>query len=153
MEKMACGGGRLDSACSLSCSLSSWQSAHRSAQNPKSKGEKENIFGVQQEDRLPEINGLLDKEQDFDLRLSVFGAIGQWNDEANVFIEEGPSWVQMVAELLGPRHSLDIDAQVAIGENEPRKLGPFRLAFLEALIRAADVRASRKPRAHSPSLS
>ena len=118
------------------------------------KGEKENIFGVQQEDRLPEINGLLDKEQDFDLRLSVFGAIGQWNDEANVFIEEGPSWVQMVAELLGPRHSLDIDAQVAIiGKNEPRKLGPFRLAFLEALIRAADVRASRKPRAHSPSLS
>jgi hypothetical protein len=51
----------------------------------------------------------------------------------------------MVAELLGPRHSLDIDAQVAIGKNEPRKLGPFRLAFLEALIRAADVRASRKP--------
>jgi CRISPR-associated endonuclease/helicase Cas3 len=118
------------------------------------KGEKENIFGVQQEDRLPEINGLLDKEQDFDLRLSVFGAIGQWNDEANVFIEEGPSWIQMVAELLGPRHSLDIDAQVAIiGKNEPRKLGPFRLAFLEALIRAADVRASRKSRAHSPSLS
>jgi CRISPR-associated endonuclease/helicase Cas3 len=117
------------------------------------KGEKENIFGVQQGDCLPKINGLLDKEQVFDLRLSVFGAIGQWNDEANVFIEEGPSWVQMVAELLGPRHSLDIDAQVAIGENEPRKLGPFRLAFLEALIRAADVRASRKPRAHSPSLS
>jgi hypothetical protein len=29
--------------------------------------------------------------------------------------------------------------------NEPRHLGPFRLAYLEALALAADLRASRQP--------
>lgn len=120
----------------------------RSTQHRKSEERKANtpdIFGTETEDRLPKIDGWLNEEQGFDLRLSTFGAIGQWNDDENAFELEEPSWIQMMAELLGSKYPFDPNIHIAIGENEPRQLGPFRLAFLEALIRAADVKASREP--------
>ncbi len=51
----------------------------------------------------------------------------------------------MMAELLGPELSNDPDSKSSVPESEPRSLGPFRLAFLEAVIRAADTKASRNP--------
>ena len=51
----------------------------------------------------------------------------------------------MVAEVLGPEVDGDPAPNEAVPESEPRHLGPFRLAYLEALVVAADARASRTP--------
>ena len=101
------------------------------------------IFGITSEELLPKLDGWLEDSTSLDLRLSVFGSVGKWDD---AFFELGePSWVQMVAELLGPEIPGELVTKDAIPEKEPRELGPFRLAFLEALIRAADVKASQVP--------
>jgi CRISPR-associated endonuclease/helicase Cas3 len=106
----------------------------------------EDIFGIEPEDALPQLAGWLSSERLLDLRPKAFGATGEWDESKNVYLVEMPSWIQMAAELLGPELPDDPDPCDAISdESEPRKLGPFRLAFLEALIRAADVKASRKP--------
>lgn len=101
------------------------------------------IFGITSEDRLPKLAGWLEDEIPLELRLKIFGSIGKWNTDT--FDLEEPSWVQMVAELLGPEIPGQSVAEDAIPKGEPRELGPFRLAFLEALVRAADVKASRTP--------
>jgi CRISPR-associated endonuclease/helicase Cas3 len=51
----------------------------------------------------------------------------------------------MVGELLGPVEPTANIVQQAVPAAEPRHLGPFVLGYLEALLRAADVRASRNP--------
>jgi CRISPR-associated endonuclease/helicase Cas3 len=101
------------------------------------------IFGITSEELLPKLSGWLEEDTSLDLRLSVFGAVGKW--DADSFEIEEPSWIQMVAELLGPEIPGELVVKDAIPEKEPRELGPFRLAFLEALIRAADVKASQVP--------
>lgn len=106
----------------------------------------DDVFGIKPGDSLPVLAEWLLSETPLDLRPKNFGAIGEWDDAGNNYSIVMPSWVQMVAELLGPELPDDPDPRSAItDESEPRKLGPFRLAFLEALIRAADVSASRKP--------
>ncbi len=73
------------------------------------------------------------------------GACGEW-DEANAnFTLTSPSWLQVVDELLGPKRECESPTSEVILENEPRGLGPLALAYFEALLRAADVRASRTP--------
>ena len=73
------------------------------------------------------------------------GACGEWDEANNSFTITSPSWLQMVAELLGPKREGEPATTEVIPENEPRDLGPLALAYLEALLRAADVRASRQP--------
>ncbi len=51
----------------------------------------------------------------------------------------------MVAELLGPELPEDPVPYETILQDEPRRSGPFLLAFLETLVRVADARASRIP--------
>jgi CRISPR-associated endonuclease/helicase Cas3 len=60
-----------------------------------------------------------------------------------LYTPERPSWNAIVDELLGPSWRGDSVTQLAVPNNEPRQLGPFQLAYLEALFRAADARASR----------
>lgn len=74
------------------------------------------------------------------------GADGEFSkddDGRDVFIPAAPSWTALVADLLG---GWEANApQVAAGAapiNEPHTLNPFNLAFLEALLRAADWRVS-----------
>jgi hypothetical protein len=105
----------------------------------------EDIFGIEPGDTLPQLEGWLLSERHLDLRLKAFGAIGEWDESQQIFTVVMPSWVGMVAELLGPELPDDPDPYEVILGNEPRRLGPFRLAYLEALVRAADVRASRTP--------
>jgi CRISPR-associated endonuclease/helicase Cas3 len=106
----------------------------------------EDVFGVEPGDSLPAMAEWLVAEGRLDLRPKAFGAIGEWDESQNLYSVTMPSWIEMVAELLGPELPGDPDPHLAIiDENETRGLGPFRLAFLEALVRAADVRASRKP--------
>src|SRR5579875_3868730 len=71
------------------------------------------------------------------------GAEGQWT--AAGFVLEGYGWTGLVADLLGPWRQEDKSEAGVVPENEPRELGPFRLAYLEALVRIADWRASDKP--------
>jgi len=101
------------------------------------------VFGVHEGDALPALREWLAAEQPLDLRPKMIGATGTW--EAGSFTVLTPSWIGMIAELLGPELPDDPDAMSVVSESEPRRLGPFRLAFLEALIRAADVKASRCP--------
>ena len=71
------------------------------------------------------------------------GASGEFNEDGTEFIFESPGWTGLVADLLGGWEK-DAPARTggAVPENEPAALGPFRLAFLETLLRAADGRAS-----------
>jgi CRISPR-associated endonuclease/helicase Cas3 len=104
------------------------------------------VFGVKENSVLPAMGDWLATERLLDLRPKAFGAIGEWDETGQHYTVALPSWIQVIAELLGPELPGDPDPRIAImDEREPRGLGPFRLAFLEALIRAADVRASREP--------
>jgi CRISPR-associated endonuclease/helicase Cas3 len=105
----------------------------------------DDVFGIRPEAILPPLNGWLASERTLDLRPKVFGAVGEWDESQNQYSLVMPSWVGMVAELLGPEVPDDPDPRSAVPETEPRKLGPFRLAFLEALVIAADRKASRVP--------
>jgi CRISPR-associated endonuclease/helicase Cas3 len=116
----------------------------RAKSGSSSTEESINVFGIKEGDSIPKINGWLNGDVKLSLDPKTFGATGNWteNDE---FIVNEPSWIQMVAELLGPELPDDPDPTIAAPPGEPRALGPFKLAFLEALVRAADVRASRYP--------
>jgi len=105
----------------------------------------DDVFGIKPEETLPQLEGWLASERTLDLRPKVFGAVGEWNESQSQYSLVMPSWVGMVAELLGPEVPDDPDPRSAVPESEPRKLGPFRLAFLEALVIAADRKASRLP--------
>ena len=101
------------------------------------------VFGVSEGDTLPVLSEWLQSEQPLDLRPKMVGTVGSWDEDS--FTVLTPSWLGMIAELLGPELPDDPDAKSIVPESEPRSLGPFQLAFLEALIRAADVKASRNP--------
>jgi CRISPR-associated endonuclease/helicase Cas3 len=108
-------------------------------------GSGDDVFGIGPKRSLPQLAGWISSERILDLRPKAFGAVGEWNGSQDRFFLIMPSWVGMVAELLGPELPDDPDPCTTVAEDEPRKLGLFRLAFLEAVIRAADVRASRSP--------
>ncbi len=103
------------------------------------------VLGIRDGDKLPPLAGWLDAEYALSLACRVFGAPGEWSDGEDAFLVASPTWVGMVAELLGPEALGDPSPCDAVPTSEPRHLGPFRLAYLEALALAADVRASRKP--------
>jgi len=110
----------------------------------RSRSEGEDIFGLTDGMTLPTIRGLFPNATQLRTDAKYVGACGEW-DEANAcFTLTSPSWLQMVAELLGPKRDGELATTEVIPENEPRDLGPLALAYLESLIRAADVRASRQ---------
>jgi hypothetical protein len=74
-----------------------------------------------------------------------FGASGQWDDQGGQFELASKSWVSMVADLLGGMPSEQRVADENASQDQPKALGPFRLAFLEMLFRVADGRASARP--------
>jgi CRISPR-associated endonuclease/helicase Cas3 len=79
--------------------------------------------------RLP---GWFDEAIQLRTDLLSFSAPVQWNADGTLTIL-GPSWTELVEELLGPEEP-----------DESAALGPFRLAYLEALLVAADARASQR---------
>jgi len=102
----------------------------------------EDVFGVRQGDRLPALPGWLASGSELEVGCRALGASGDWDEAQNTFQVEAPSWISVVAELLGPELAGDPSASGVLGEGEVRDLGPFRLGFLEALVVAADRRAS-----------
>jgi len=80
-----------------------------------------------------------------DFSIAKDGAEGRW--EGDEFVMTGPGWTGLVADLLGPWRPEERSDSGAVPEGEPRHLGPFALAYLEALVRIADWRASDATRA------
>jgi CRISPR-associated endonuclease/helicase Cas3 len=103
------------------------------------------IFGLRKGDVLPPITSHFDSEAELPFDLRQIGSSGEWVDD-ETFVLEQPSWIAMIAELLGTGPSGLPDTYEAILPTEPRSLGPFKLAYLEALLRAADAQASRGPK-------
>lgn len=105
-------------------------------------GEGDDVFGVQSEPSLLLIG---DEQWPLDFSIAKDGADGRWEDDA--FVMTGPGWTGLVADLLGPWRPQEKSDAGAVPEGEPRHLGPFALAYLEALVRIADWRASAQPSA------
>lgn len=96
------------------------------------------VFGV---GRIPEKLQFDTRDWPMDFSVALDGAEGEWADEG--FKVVGPGWTGLVADLLGPWRGEAEAAWVgAVPRCEPRALGPFALAWLEALVRVADWRAS-----------
>ncbi len=105
----------------------------------------DDVFGIRPGETLPTFRDWLPADLRLDLTSRAFGAGGGWDDDHNAFTVESPSWVSVIAELLGPELASDSPVSSVLRKDEPKGFGPFRLAFLEALVAIADVRASRKP--------
>lgn len=111
----------------------------------RSRGDDDDTFGLSPGDVLRRIPERFEKEAILQFAAKRLGANGDWSDDGTRFLFSAPSWVQMVAELLGsfePSESIPIEA---VPTDEPRNLGPFVLAYLESLLCTADVRASQMP--------
>jgi CRISPR-associated endonuclease/helicase Cas3 len=107
----------------------------------------DDVFGVRSE---PCVLTVGNDHWPLDFSIAKDGAEGRWEDDA--FVMTGPGWTGLVADLLGPWRPEEKSESGAVPEGEPRNLGPFALAYLEALVRIADRRASESPsRSVSPS--
>jgi CRISPR-associated endonuclease/helicase Cas3 len=78
-----------------------------------------------------------------DFTVAADGVDGEWRSTEFVLRDYG--WTAIVHDLLGPLDPGEPAALGAVPEHEPRALGPFVLAYLEALVRIADWRASASP--------
>jgi CRISPR-associated endonuclease/helicase Cas3 len=105
-------------------------------------GEADDVFGVR---RKPEAIEVGSERWPLDFSIAKDGAEGRW--EGDEFVLTGHGWTGMVADLLGPWRPEDSGDAGVVPATEPRRLGPFTLAYLEALVRIADWRASEHPSA------
>lgn len=102
----------------------------------------DDVFGVRSETSVLTLGN---EEWPLDFSIAKDGAAGRW--EGDEFVMTGPGWTGLVADLLGQWRREEKSESGAVPEDEPRHLGPFALAYLEALVRIADWRASAAGRA------
>jgi len=100
----------------------------------------DDVFGVRSEPGTLVVGS---DQWPLDFSIARDGAEGRW--EANEFVLTGYGWTGLVADLLGPWRPEEKSEVGVVPESEPRHLGPFTLAYLEALVRIADWRASKNP--------
>lgn len=105
-------------------------------------GKGDDVFGVP---RNPDTLVLGTEQWPLDFSVAKDGAEGRW--DGSEFVLTGHGWTGLVADLLGPWRLEEKSDVGVVPETEPRHLGPFALAYLEALVRVADWRASEKPSA------
>jgi CRISPR-associated endonuclease/helicase Cas3 len=105
-------------------------------------GEGDDVFGVRSE---PNTLMIGTDQWPLDFSIAKDGAEGRW--EGNEFVLTGHGWTGLVADLLGPWRPEESSDVGVVPDAEPRHLGPFALAYLEALVRVADWRASDNPSA------
>lgn len=84
-------------------------------------------------------------EWKLDFDAAIDGAAGEFNDDGT-FSFTAPGWSGLVADLLGgwEKDAANLTCG-AVAADEPHSLGPFALAYFEALLRAADGRSSAAP--------
>jgi len=102
----------------------------------------DDAFGVRPEPRSITLDG---EGWPLDHSVARDGADGHWDGDE--FVLTGHGWTGLVADLLGPWRPEEPGDAGVVPASEPRNLGPFRLAYLEALVRIADWRASDQPSA------
>jgi CRISPR-associated protein Csx17 len=103
------------------------------------------VFGVPLSSAPLEITG---ERWPMDFSIAADGAAGNW--DGDTFIMNGPGWTEIVADLLGSHdgreeagnESQPTNHHGVVPFDEPRELGPFALAYLEAL--GADRRLASK---------
>ncbi|MCG8556174.1 MAG: DEAD/DEAH box helicase [Proteobacteria bacterium] len=100
-------------------------------------GEGDDVFGVRSDPNELVIGA---DHWPLDFSIAKDGAEGRW--EGDTFVLTGHGWTGLVADLLGPWRPEDESDAGVVPKTEPRQLGPFALAHLEALVRIADWRAS-----------
>ena len=105
-------------------------------------GEGDDVFGVRS---APSTLVIGNDQWPLDFSVAKDGAEGRW--EGAEFVLTGHGWTGLVADLLGPWRPEEKSDAGIVPETEPRQLGPFALAYLEALVRIADWRASDPSRA------
>lgn len=105
-------------------------------------GEGDDVFGVRSEPSALKVDN---EEWPLDFSIAKDGADGRWDGDE--FVLTGHGWTGLVADLLGPWRPEEKSDSGVVPESEPRQLGPFALAYLEALVRIADWRASAQPSA------
>ena len=72
------------------------------------------------------------------------GTSGSFSEDGASFVGDSPGWTSLVADLLGGEQQRgEAWEPLAIRPADVHELGPFRLAYLEALITAADVAGSK----------
>lgn len=100
----------------------------------------DDVFGVPRNPGVLNVDG---SAWPLDFSVAKDGAEGRW--ESDGFLLTGAGWTGLVFDLLGPWRAEDSTHSAVVPDSEPKRLGPFVLAYLEALVRAADWRASDKP--------
>ncbi len=101
---------------------------------------KNDVFGIKEGETLPALPGWYNDDIPLDLSPKLFASPGYW--EGDTYYATMPSWIAVVSQLLGGNNRNGESASAAIPNGEPQTLGPFALAFLEALVIVADHRAS-----------
>ena len=100
----------------------------------------DDVFGVL---RNPDTLDVCGQRWPMDFSVAKDGAEGLWESDGFLLTEAG--WTGLVSDLLGPWRGSDCCHAGVVPDHEPKQLGPFALAYLEALVRAADWRASANP--------
>lgn len=100
----------------------------------------DDVFGVSSDSAALDVSG---EQWPLDFSVARDGAEGEWHDGG--FVLTGHGWTGLVADLLGPWRADDRTEVAVVPQGEPRRLGPFALAYLEALVRVADWSASENP--------
>lgn len=101
---------------------------------------RDDAFGVPQN---PDTLNVYGKPWPMDFSVAKDGAQGQW--EVDGFVLTGAGWTGLVSDLLGSWRPDDTSHSGVVPHGGPKRLGPFVLAYLEALVRAADWRATSNP--------
>jgi CRISPR-associated endonuclease/helicase Cas3 len=111
----------------------------------RSTRDTDEVFGLEPGDLLPPVPVQLPNAAALHFDAKHLGTHGTWNESGTAFEATSPSWTEVVADLLGPALPGAKSSGGAIPQGKPQNLGPFALAFYEAILVTADIRASRKP--------